>query len=150
MLEYHRLVWSALCILCTITATVKGQGKIVLNALLARCCAVSINALFFLVVFFVQPQMATYGQDVMLVCLSGTQSSSFQLVAPAGSTSLTRGTLTTNTSTVYHFTFSATAEDAGTYQCIATDSMSMVSTTFSATLTVGKTWYIYHLASIIM
>ena len=64
----------------------------------------------------------TYGENATLTCavfLGGSQSYDIQLVVPMESTSLTRGTLTNETGLLL-LTFSATAEDIGTYQCTAT------------------------------
>lgn len=80
----------------------------------------------------------TYGEHVTLTCAvvaGGGQSYTFQLEVPMESTSLTRGTVTNGTDFI-RLTFSATAEDDGTYQCTASDGQSML--TGDDTLTVGK------------
>ena len=111
----------------------------------------NVIAILFHPVFFATPQTPAYEQEVALFCgdVLGSQSYTIMLTAPPGSTSITRGTAETWPAGML-VTFNATAGDTGTYQCIATESGSMDSTTLTLDLTVGKTLYMYHLASVIV
>ena len=85
---------------------------------------------------------AVFGQNVELDCRVRNPPSSssyvFNLMAPTGSTSIERGTNETNADDII-VTFSAAAEDTGTYTCTATDTSDQtVLTTATGTLVVGK------------
>ena len=85
---------------------------------------------------------AVFGQNVELECrvrsAPSTSSYVFNLMAPTGSTSIERGTNETFADEII-VTFSAAAEDTGTYTCTATDTSDQsVLNVDPITLVVGK------------